>query len=422
LDVFGEWYYDGSKLYMYFGAASPNSYTIKISSLDELVKLNNKKYISIDNLHLEGANKISINVGTSSDHVHIQNRVIDYTGGTAIDVQTNSNYLTVDNNLINNTNNIGIGVWEDNAVITNNQILNTGIIPGSFTTWGSRAIFIYSDNGLVQYNSIINTGYNGMQIKGNNLVVDKNLVDTFCTLMDDGGGIYTQDMIHTSPITISNNIILNGIGNFEGTTSSEDIVSGGIYLDSNSYNINVSGNTFAHCKFAGLKIASITNVIVKNNNFYDNTRQMEFLENNNLLAGNDIQNNILVARTSDQYTLAYGSSQTSISSIGTLNYNYYSRPINDANSLSMWKPPWGTYPWPGVPISFATWKSLSGKDSNTLQSPKSITNVNDLLFEYNPTKINKVVTLSGNYIDIKGASYSGSVTLQPYTSIVLIKA
>jgi hypothetical protein len=47
--------------------------------------------------------------------------------------------------------------------------------------------------------------------------------------------------------------------------------------------------------------------------------------------------------------------------------------------------------------------------------------VNDILFEYNPTAANKVVALSGSYVDVKNVSYSGSVTLKPFTSIVLIK-
>jgi parallel beta-helix repeat protein len=42
-------------------------------------------------------------------------------------------------------------------------------------------------------------------------------------------------------------------------------------------------------------------------------------------------------------------------------------------------------------------------------------------FEYNPTRMDKTVTLSGSYIDVRNTSYSGSVTLKPYTSIVLVK-
>jgi parallel beta-helix repeat protein len=42
-------------------------------------------------------------------------------------------------------------------------------------------------------------------------------------------------------------------------------------------------------------------------------------------------------------------------------------------------------------------------------------------FEYNATKSSKTISLDAKYIDVKGNSYSGSVTLKPYTSIILIK-
>lgn len=47
---------------------------------------------------------------------------------------------------------------------------------------------------------------------------------------------------------------------------------------------------------------------------------------------------------------------------------------------------------------------------------------NHILFEYNATQSVKTVTLAHPYIDVKGNLYSGSVTLQPFTSIILLWA
>lgn len=44
-----------------------------------------------------------------------------------------------------------------------------------------------------------------------------------------------------------------------------------------------------------------------------------------------------------------------------------------------------------------------------------------LRFEYNPTKAAKTVTLDGNYTGVNGTVYTGSITLQPFTSIILVK-
>jgi len=42
-------------------------------------------------------------------------------------------------------------------------------------------------------------------------------------------------------------------------------------------------------------------------------------------------------------------------------------------------------------------------------------------FEYNPTKVVKTITLDGNYTAVNGTVYSGTLTLQPFTSIILVK-
>lgn len=52
----------------------------------------------------------------------------------------------------------------------------------------------------------------------------------------------------------------------------------------------------------------------------------------------------------------------------------------------------------------------------------TITNPDDSIrFEYNATDVDKTISLSGNYIDSKGKKYSNSVTLSPYSSIILLK-
>ncbi len=62
-------------------------------------------------------------------------------------------------------------------------------------------------------------------------------------------------------------------------------------------------------------------------------------------------------------------------------------------------------------------------DNVTLQEATvKPTNLDDyIVFQYNASKTAKTVSLSGTYYDAKGATYSGSVTLQPYASVVLFK-
>lgn len=62
-------------------------------------------------------------------------------------------------------------------------------------------------------------------------------------------------------------------------------------------------------------------------------------------------------------------------------------------------------------------------DNVTLQEADvEAVNIDDYLrFEYNPSKSNKSVTLDGAYVDAKNQSYSGKITLAPYSSKVLIR-
>ena len=51
------------------------------------------------------------------------------------------------------------------------------------------------------------------------------------------------------------------------------------------------------------------------------------------------------------------------------------------------------------------------------------TNVDDYIrFEYNPTNSAKVITLDAKYIGVDSTVYNGSITLQPYSSAVLLKS
>ncbi|HVG15556.1 MAG TPA: right-handed parallel beta-helix repeat-containing protein [Chitinophagaceae bacterium] len=56
------------------------------------------------------------------------------------------------------------------------------------------------------------------------------------------------------------------------------------------------------------------------------------------------------------------------------------------------------------------------------EAEASITNPDDSIrFEYNASTLAKTIELDGMYVDVNDTSYFGKVTLQPYSSIVLIK-
>ena len=56
---------------MYFGTATPSSYSVKVGTIDTLLTINNKDYININNIAFEGANGDAI-YALSSDNINIQ--------------------------------------------------------------------------------------------------------------------------------------------------------------------------------------------------------------------------------------------------------------------------------------------------------------------------------------------------------------
>jgi len=130
-----------------------------------------------------------------------------------------------------------------------------------------------------------------------------------------------------------------------------------------------------------------------------------------------VNNNIFVARSYSQSVGQMSSSFDNIQLLGTFDNNYYCRPIDDNLVFNISQP--GTSS--SFQKTFAEWQTFSSQDANSHKSPQAITSANDLQFEYNETKVAKVVTLNQPMIDVKGTKYVGSVTLQSFTSVVLIK-
>ncbi|MGY4884749.1 MAG: hypothetical protein ACP5NZ_04195, partial [Nanobdellota archaeon] len=198
----------------------------------------------------------------------------------------------------------------------------------------------------------------------------------------------------------------------------------GIYIDG-SDNILISENSIAYIHGAGIFLnTQARNIDVFYNNIFD-VFEAGVMIISNMHDGGEItdlemQNNIFVAKDSGEETLYYAttSGDDAVRNLGVVNNNYYARPIDDTNSIRT-----QTYAWngPSVYRILSGWQSYSGLDSHSKKSPKTISSTSDLRFEYNPTSSTKTITLDRNYIDIKGTTYSGSLTLQPYSSIILIK-
>jgi hypothetical protein len=133
--------------------------------------------------------------------------------------------------------------------------------------------------------------------------------------------------------------------------------------------------------------------------------------------------NQYIARLASQMTWFYRTyvNSDSPAAMGISNNNYFARPLNDDKTIRL-----GFLQNSGgdtSDISLAQWQSQYNLDLNSKKSPLTYTgNIDDSLrFEYNASNVVKSVALNADYVDVTGKPYTGSVNLNPWTSVVLFR-
>jgi parallel beta-helix repeat protein len=399
LDTENELYYDPStkKLRIYSSFAPSN---VMVTTVNTVTSIHGS-YVNIENLTIEGANNYCFYNDWAISNVSIQHCNISYSGIDGISM-AGCHYLTVNSSTISNINDKAINLFYDdlNSTISNNIISNTGLIPGMGAGGQVDYIAIFSDgnNGLTATSNIItNTGYIGIYFTGNYCLVQNNFVDSFCTVIQDGGGIYTSDNSYLQR-SIDGNIILNGIGNAEGTNNPSRLLAHGIYLDDNSANVQVSNNTISKNALYGIFLHNAHNLNIYGNTVYDNGSQLgtQHDAGQNSITDVNLKHNLFIAKTPSQYAAEFINYENNTMPTGTLDSNYYARPIDDSLTINIITSSSNT------PITLAKWTSMHSVDVHSLKSPKVITDTSDLRFEYNRNSISHTASLPDYYMDITG--------------------
>ena len=418
LDQPGEWYYDASSNTVYLwtpGGESPATHTVRGSVFENGIYADSKNYITIRNLEILQQSQKSIEV-KSCDYLTIENNYISYPDEYGIYDISNSVHNTIKNNIITGANHYGVSVMMSYSTITDNQISDSGLFEnlgksgvGRYNLGGAAFIAGNEGNNLIRYNRIINAGYNGIYFARSNNRIEYNFINNACLLKGDGGGIYTSYASEPGPhgTIVRNNIVVNVTGNKVGTSGSRAFGEG-IYIDERAEDVTVENNTVAYCSDAGIYLHDNSGAEVKNNTVLDSRYSILL----NLDHGNNsVHNNIFYALDEDDYEpnqlmVKRNSANTA------LNYNTY---INHYNSSGIFKNESNYYDYNG-------WKSATGNDANsTIDISPLNTGETEKLF-YNDTKTEKIIDLGTTvYRNIQGNNVTGSVKLQPFTSIILIK-
>lgn len=420
LDVAGEWCYDSAtKVFKVYSTTSP---TVQISTMDTVVFIHNKDNVKFDGIAFSGGNKSTIQAD-SSDYVTVTNCTVDNSGSIGISAQK-CDYITITYDSIRNSLSGGAYLRQVDpytpmqntclyATVQYNYIKNTGIWAGMGLNDNCRYVGVYliGTGGNVSYNRVDSTGFNSLVLCGQNSLCEKNYITLSNFVKDDGGGINTGigayiDANYNDGSIIRNNIIIDCPGATTGVSDAS--YAGGVYCDNYSRFLTVDSNTVSNCRTSAIFLNENNNINVYENLTYNNIGSGLTIAGSNALVGslNNIKRNIFYTNHPGN---VYGFVRTFGTTIGSMDSNYYSKPLDETVQVYF-----------GANLSRTAWISASGYDVNSSGTPSTSTGASGL-FYYNPTFSDSTITLptAGVYVDSKSNQYTGTITLHSFRSAIL---
>lgn len=282
--------------------------------------------------------------------------------------------------------------------------------------------------GLTCINNIIkNTGYSAISFAGDNNLIQNNFIDSCCLYVDDGGGIYLVNNFTASGIPVVNqnnqvlyNIVDHSLGAGLGADKRYNYAHS-YYSDDNSNHVRFIGNTGVNSGYSGIFTHNANNNIIQNNVFYNNYDNQMYYQDDGVggyIFSNDVQGNNLFSLDGSKYMLYLASADNNFSTFFSVcNNNYYCSPFGESKlSYTNW------FSHPTTFYDFTGWQNTYHQDLSTSKTPVSVTDVNNVFFQYNATNTPVKVILDGTYIELDHTPHNtGSIIIQPFSSVILIK-
>lgn len=344
LDIDYEWWLNTTtqRLKIFKTGDAPTG--IRAAVVNTFFAITNIKNASINEIEMDGCNSDAIQITGTSAGTVVSHCTIHNVGRNGI--FNNARNTSIDYNTIKDVSSKGIIIYasSDHFSITNDTIRDIGQLIGNNN--GSReegrpnhsgdGVYVVKNGfGTISYNIIQNCGYAGVHFKAfDSIQVNYNYIDSFCNVLDDGGGIYSYsgDKKLNSGRTIIGNTVIHGIGAPGGRKGSTVPGSGvaAIYLDEYSSQIDCYGNYCSGCEKGIFINYGNNNNRIRSNTLVNNIRGIQInTRNPDTTKQLIITNNLCYAYGTGQNTLYLyaDSSESLLRLFGTIDSNHYYAPV-----------------------------------------------------------------------------------------------
>ncbi len=419
LDEPGEWCYDSDTRTVYLwlpDRGSPDEHVVRGSVHEHGFYARNKSNIVVRDLEIAQYAVAGIEINNSSNWSIINNDIL-FPDAYGINSESEGDNLMVSGNKIVGANHLALQFRTNSSTVTDNRILETGLfdnigISGNGRYYFGSALFIGGRNNTISHNRIIDASYNGIFFAGPENRIEYNFIENVCLVKGDGGGIYTTQP-GSNPTTgsaVRYNIVINSVGSKEGFTSGVSFGEG-IYIDESAHGVTVEHNTIYKISNAGIKLHKTDANIIRHNTIMDARYAIQILKSSGSTPAR-VTHNIMYSTSNgcvDDYEprqlLVRTSSANAILEENIYRNHYENKDIFRGDEY----------------CDFDDWKNETGYDRNSSFKSKRLSAGETEKLFYNDTMKKKTFELGEKvYKDIFGNEVSGSFSLAPFTSKILI--
>lgn len=428
LDTIGEWKYDATTQKINFVLPVGQTPTVmtceaSVSSYSNGVEFSpNAKHITFKNLSFEKQSNTGVLMNNSGNqYIKIDN--CSFSGQYYYGVHDRGRYNEISNCYFREVDGLGIYLSSPGrkSTIHHNTFRNIGEFrnSGFGLQYNLSAIHnSFIDSCYIHHNDIDSTGYCGISCDGAHNLIERNIIKNAMMCNNDGAALKSW-----GPLAIDNtfkdNFVIGCNGNTEGTFMA-DFKTPGIYFDFLVNNCKVYNNTIYNHNGRGIfqnagniNNAIISNVVYGTDYCLDlNGTQAQTVA----ISGMTIKRNAFFALSPTAINIKQLDAINNYSvAQGYIDSNYCFQPYNAANvAFRMIGNTTPTY------YNFAAWQATG----NDLKSKKSFVSwvlpTNNSTLFTNMTDNITTLSLIGSYFDLDSNLVCNSLTLQPYSSKILI--